>query len=283
MRLLGLLMMLGCGRSTASVTLGSVGGPAAEAVVAGYPPLEAGFPTRMARERRRLETAAEETCRQHDHVACHRAINYRFTPQDSPAYGTELENCRNGDLTSCRTLHPWVVSMMAEGMYASACVLYGDCRPEQLRAECARGMAPSCRLAGKADPLLIARAVAIAIEGCQAGIISECHQLDHREVPPVERARALTRGCLANGGDCIGAARFSLWKHDRTAARYYLEIGCQLFDDCLPLLAAYRHQLIDEPAGRLARVQAYTCASWSRCDRDAIDDQASLLTRPDVK
>jgi len=186
-----------------------------------------------------------------------------------------LDNCRAGDVESCRlftdlspTAHAYRnIPGTAARDYAwgpRKQVAAGD-----LRRECEQGLSRSCLFYVKQDPAakdastVRRRLMALAGDGCWMGLIDDCAVL--RDADTHESIE------LAETGMCIWTGwceRASELEPDAVRARDLLERGCQMLSlasDCAELARRYANGDFSEPVpGRRDELYGWACPRMSR-------------------
>jgi hypothetical protein len=196
------------------------------------------------------------------------------------------DNCLAGDPMSCRAIRPsgmaesdrrlpgWVGRAFAceDGCAKDVqqrCEAMG-CRP-LMQQECEAGFPLSCwnREINLKDKQAWERAAALARNGCQEGIYTECSWLDVWAGDPDAGDKICTmaaEGCLVNSFDLFNNT-------DLTGYRDWLERGCQYGElkeqlaTCNTLASGY-HGMYREPVpGRSEALTAWVCARDPECYR----------------
>jgi hypothetical protein len=151
---------------------------------------------------------------------------------DSVANDLLRRHCRDGDRTSCRALTRFRGDDLP-GHTGRTCQPLVDCERHRaaLDAECAAGFPHSC-LAAAYDRLAtngagIARAVDLAANGCQRGILEECSIVLEHEHDPRRWIAAATRTCELSSDDCVALGRRQLRDGKPAEARDAYERQCQ--------------------------------------------------------
>lgn len=195
--------------------------------------------------------------------------------------------CLTGDLAACRRALPGhdraVRARLADACAAShdrsSCLAVGmigalderdldacsadphstTCREIALPALCELGDELACfQLAdARRDDTLLRRTVQRVRANCEAGT-PDCLFLETRRgaVPLSLEVFARSQDCQLGRGGCAAVARVLLAAGDPIAARYHLEVACQVFDQCDDLWEAYASHVFPELyPGRTADVR----------------------------
>jgi len=112
--------------------------------------------------------------------------------------------------------------------------------------------------------------IALAREGCAAGVVDECKLAAHSE-DTTERLQAMRMMCIYNRNECIflGSELFAL--HEDAEATIEWERTCQYTRDarwCIRLAGQYKRNAFKEPIpGRADALFAWSCDRLPANDR----------------
>ncbi|MEO7732674.1 MAG: hypothetical protein ABIY55_17020 [Kofleriaceae bacterium] len=225
------------------------------------------------------ETAANlylEACREGDKPSCWIAATMdgsgigRATPR-------VLENCRAGDVMSCRALPSHLDFGDAPGREGRSERCWGvpekTCDLSALRRECEAGFAFSCWWMFQAPPPdkgLAAHALPLARAGCRASIENECRMLwSSGDAGAADQKLSDDHLCPLRIGECSAALTRYLKLGDFGRARDVAEQLCQYGGDqshynCLTLGEYYVSGTLPEPVhGRGEALISWACTKES--------------------
>lgn len=221
-------------------------------------------------------------CEAGDHRACWMAsaIHPHELDPDPVAEGHVVDNCRAGDLMSCRAIRlpvapvddlPGHVGRSCWGTPLSKRLGLHDCtacaKPcnadvGALRQECAQGFPFSCELASSLDgqhdpPDLGSRTAALERAGCDRGMVHECSMLAPSRLiasrQPLQRLCSLAIDRCRDLGENAYHAQLESKDDDPIVARDAFERLCQFSPvaerakNCGPIIDMYRNKAAPEP------------------------------------
>lgn len=216
-----------------------------------------------------------EACRAGDRRSCWLADSINSTEATAAMV---RDHCLAGDLMSCRAvrspagaepdrrLRGWVGRALScdgadcEETVRTRCERL-DCR-EPMQQECAAGFPVSCwnRDLNTEDQQAYAQAVALAREGCRAGILAECHWLWRDGLGGSDLKLAAHQLCTQAAVKC-GVSVF-VQDDDRTMSRDAEERACQYGKSveqdaaCFSLIHGYHDRWYREPVPGRGRALA---------------------------
>lgn len=228
----------------------------------------------------RSATAAlfAEACKDGDKDAC--IIEAELRPLDATgtAFHVVLANCMAGDNMSCRALPkddqlPRFPNVPGAASRSERCQHNrGSCDIEDLRRECRDGFPAACDgvLTKLTDDVreghdAADRFVALNLDGCRHGVVSECELPSGDDRSRTEMAQ---RSCDLRPDMCYVLAALDEQRKDKAAARDHRERECEFGDDrwgaCLQLAEKYVAGELDEPVpGRGQQLLDWGCPKAS--------------------
>jgi hypothetical protein len=277
------------------IALGACGGKAAPAAISGSAskpdgtyeranralhddaPLDYSRPLDGKRwDRKAITEQFHNSCARGDKRSCIIEAQLTLNSDVHEKYRTVAENCRAGDLMSCRALpgdlneqrFPKLPGEMSRRDECSETELSAPCDAAALRNECTDGFPAACAaLASQEPPLpdadvLATRADELAQQGCDVGIGDECLHLffsdDHATA-----LRAAQRHCDLDRENCIEVAVVYAKAKDKLRERDAKEQQCQYsrsYYPCIQLAIEYLDGKLDEPVpGRGQALLEYGC------------------------
>jgi hypothetical protein len=178
-----------------------------------------------------------EACRAGDKPSCWNGAQIQGwggLDEGRPATMQVIENCRSGDLLSCRAMSylPEVRDGMGAVGRSRTCILHPDdpCDLDALRRECDAGFPQSCsQLADRSGPgtadreAAMARFASLVMEGCRVRIIYDCLSLADIEIGSF----GLEQICPLDAFACRSLGEVFKKRGDLIRARDLLERDCQ--------------------------------------------------------
>jgi hypothetical protein len=219
-----------------------------------------------------------DACQLGDKHACIIAAQLVPLDESGESYRVVEANCLAGDLMSCRALPlddhaprfrkaPGEMSRRVECQYPH---VRAPCDPQALRAECIAGFPAACADIGFVVPPvpdadeLQDRWPILSMDGCRAGIASECENVDSFRSDSI-RFEMSQRLCELRPDDCAGLGFVYKSRNDPTHARDSFERECQYGGahqsaSCAQLAGAYLDGTLEEPVpGRAQALLDWAC------------------------
>lgn len=192
---------------------------------------------------------------------------------------TVKANCAAGDVMSCRALpvdenKPRFPDLPGEMSRRAECAQFDKaaaCDIAVLRKECTDGFPEACNrlMSSKSQPddvnELAAQVAKLAMQGCRAGIASECAMIGFSR-NETDELRSAERLCDLRRDGCAQLSAIYERAHDSTNARDALERACQYdatsaVGSCMHLGLAYLDGNLKEPVvGRGQALLNWACA-----------------------
>lgn len=215
-----------------------------------------------------------DNCRAGDKEAC--IVEAELVPRDArgPVLAFIETNCRVGHAMSCRALprdthellYPDLPGAMSRRPECWRSTLPAPCDVAMLRKECTDGFPGACIVMAAIEPplpdadALSARGDALSLEGCRAGIASDCSVAGGSEADVQTSAE---RSCELHRENCMDLAIVFERRKDSLHEREAKERACQYTTgwwECIALGNDYLDHKLEEPiAGRGQALLDYGC------------------------
>lgn len=226
----------------------------------------------------------DSKCEQGDMRACRIAVQLTPSPE---RYASVAENCRRGDLASCRTLpgdettarYPELLGSQSRSIACQKAE--PTCDAHALGDECQLGFPAACSQLDFVAPLSKdnspMRAIELGFEGCAQDILSECAIVVGWAAD--ERAYDSARRLCEETDSCHDLSAMARSKHKLDDARDALERECQFnatssVPTCVELAEGYINGLFQEPTS----ARGWKLLRWA-CPKIDKDRHSAFLAR----